>query len=278
MTDLKIYPIKVNESRLNRVDKGILPSIPFLMCIIGRVKAGKSILLNSLALSPRFYGDDFQIKVLISPTAHSDPVNEHMVKEFDFVFTEYNDELLDNLLNLIEEDESKDRWLIIFDDIIGNMDQKKAGKVDSITALSTKYRHIGNENFEGKLSIMIATQYFKFLSPILRNNCSAYFLMGSYSQMELKKISEALSFFGGDEMEFLKLYKKSRQKPHDFLYLSVEHLKAHRNFEEELWDGDSIEFDIPDMSPPEKEDEEEDSNNKKKLQPKKQPLKNSHKK
>jgi len=264
MSDLKIYPVKVNESRLNRIEKGVLPSIPFLMCIIGRVKAGKSVLLNSLALSPRFYGDDFQIKVLISPTAHSDPINEHMVKEFDFVFTEYNDELLDNLLKLIEEDDSKDRWLIIFDDIIGNMDQKKAGKVDAITALSTKYRHIGNEKFEGKLSMIITTQYFKFLSPILRNNCSAYFLMGSYSQAELKKISEALSFFGGDETEFLKLFRKSKKAPHDFLYLSVEHLKAHRNFEEELWDGDPIKFDIPGELSNNTEADEVDNNNKKK--------------
>ena len=77
--DLNIYPVKVNEEKLNVVDKYPLPKIPFFMVILGRVAAGKSCILNSLTLSPRFFRDDFQVKILISPTAESDPMMEHMV-------------------------------------------------------------------------------------------------------------------------------------------------------------------------------------------------------
>lgn len=69
--DLTIYPVNIDESHLNVVDKYPLLPIPFFLTILGRVKAGKSTLLNSLTLSPRFYGDDFQQKILISPTARS---------------------------------------------------------------------------------------------------------------------------------------------------------------------------------------------------------------
>ena len=89
--DLHIYPIKIEDDALNTVDKYPLLPIPFFLTILGRVKAGKSTLLNSLTLSPRFYGDDFQIKILISPTARSDPAMKHIIEHFQFVFEEWSE-------------------------------------------------------------------------------------------------------------------------------------------------------------------------------------------
>ena len=86
--DLTVYPVKIDDENMDIVDKYPLPPIPFFLVILGRVKAGKSNLLNNLTLSPRFYGNDFQIKILISPTLH-DPINKNMVEQFDFVFEEY---------------------------------------------------------------------------------------------------------------------------------------------------------------------------------------------
>ena len=63
--DLKVYPVNIDEDQLNVINKYPLLPIPFFLVILGRVKAGKSTLLNSLTLSPRFYGDDFQVKILI---------------------------------------------------------------------------------------------------------------------------------------------------------------------------------------------------------------------
>jgi len=143
--DLSIYPVKIDEEHLNTVNKYPLLPIPFLLTILGRVKAGKSTILNSLTLSPRFYGDDFQVKILISPTARSDPAMKHIVEHFQFVFEEYSEELLNEIVQMVENDEEGDRYLLVLDDAItGNFKQNKAGRVDEFSALATKYRHIKN--------------------------------------------------------------------------------------------------------------------------------------
>ena len=80
--DLNVYPVIIDETHMDKVDKYPLLPIPFFMVILGRVNAGKSCLLNNLTLSPRFYGNDFQVKILISPTLH-DPINKNMIEHFD---------------------------------------------------------------------------------------------------------------------------------------------------------------------------------------------------
>ena len=238
MTDLKIYPLKDVEDRMNKVDKYPLVSVPFALALVGRIKSGKTVCLNGLCLSKRFYADDFEVKIIISSTVKNDPVNKHLIEDFDFVFEEYSEDLMKELIKMIESDESPARYLIVLDDIIGDMEQKKSGKTDYITSLITKFRHIGNEQYEGKLSLIIITQYFKFLTPILRNNLSGYYLMGRYSGNELKKISDALSYFGGTDQAFLEIYKKSKKGKYDFLFLNVEAMEARRNHEEILWRDD----------------------------------------
>ena len=234
--DLNIYPIKIDRKRLNEGDnKYPLSNSTHLHLIIGRVKAGKSTLLNSLYMSKRFFGKDYKVKILISTTAHNDAVNKYMIEDFDFVFNEYTDALMDELLQMIEEDEEEGRYLIIFDDIIGNVNFKRTGKVDKISELVSHYRHIGNDKQEGKIAIAIASQYWKYFNGILRSNASGYYLLGEFPESEVKKMSEDLSYFGGNQKEFMDLFKRSRKEPHDFLYLSVEHLEARRNHTELLW-------------------------------------------
>ena len=236
--DYKIYPVKLDEDKLNcdTMEKYPLNPSTHLHLCVGRVKAGKSLLCSNLYLSERFYGNDFKHKILISTTAYNDAVNKYMIEDFDFVFTDYTDDLLEEIIDMVKEDDTPDKWLIIFDDIINSSQTfKRAGKTDGLTKLITTYRHIGTENHEGKLSVCICVQYFKYLSPIARNNCSGYFILGHYPQSEIKKMSEALSIFGRDDKGFLNIYNESRKDDYDFLYLSVEHLEARRNIEHLLW-------------------------------------------
>tara|TARA_R110002012_G_C11538824_1_gene601233 strand:+ start:76 stop:1023 length:948 start_codon:yes stop_codon:yes gene_type:complete len=237
--DLKIYPIKIDESKLNQGESKYPLSTPVhLHLIIGRVKAGKSLLVNNLYLSNRFYGDDYKTKVLISSSAYNDAINKHMIDDFDFVFTEYSEGLLEELIKLVEKDEGDGRWLILLDDIIGDVKFSR-GKVDAISSLISKFRHIGNGEVEGKLALCITTQYFKYISTIARNNATAYYIMGTFAEAELKKIAESLSFFGGNDKAFLEIFKRSRKEQYDFLYCSVEHLEARRNHDELIWSKDN---------------------------------------
>jgi len=234
--DLNIYPVKVDKKRLNEGgSKYPLSNSTHLHLICGRVKAGKSTLLNSLYMSKRFFAKDFKVKILISTTAHNDAVNKYMIEDFDFVFDTYSDGLMDEILHMIETDEDTGKYLIIFDDIIGSINFKRVGKVDKISELVSHYRHIGNEKQEGRIAIAIASQYFKYFNGILRTNASAYYILGEFPESEVKKMAEDLSYFGGGKKEFMEVFKQSRRDPHDFLYLSVEHLEARRNHTDLLW-------------------------------------------
>lgn len=233
--DLKILPLNIDTSKLNEIEKYPLCDIPHLLLLVGRVKSGKSVLINNLYLNKNMYGNDFQVKILVSPSAYNDAMNKHLIKEFDYIFTEYSDDLIDELIEMIEKDNTSDKYLLVFDDIVGTTAGSRRGRADKITSLSTLYRHLGNKQHEGKLSICIATQYFKHLTPILRNQASGIYICGSWTDKELKKIAETYDFFGGSEKAFIDLYKKARQNPHDFLFLNCHSMEARRCHNELLW-------------------------------------------
>ena len=251
----KILPLKnLDKEEVGEVDFDILPNVPFLAYVIGSVKSGKSLFMANLFFNPNFpYKDTFDIKILISNTAYNDKIMKPILEQFDFVFTDYSDNLLEEIITMVEDDQSKSKYLLVLEDIIGNVNVKRTGgKVDTLTGLTTRYRHIGNEEQEGKLSICIISQYFKYLNAIQRINASAYFLMGNSPEIELKKMSQELSVFGGSEKEFIEVYKKSKQEPFDFCFLNIQDLTARRNFEEkDLWNTS--------MKKKEEEDQSENS-------------------
>lgn len=218
-----------------------LISTPHAIAIIGSVRAGKTLLWSTLYTNPNFpYKDIFQVKILISNTAMNDKMLKNIIdNEFDFVFDSYSDNLLDEIIEMIEKDITNNRYIIVFEDIIGSIKIKKGGYVDSLTALITKYRHIGNKEIEGKVSLCLITQYFKYLNSIMRLNMSAYFLMGNSSEGELKKYSEEFSVFGGSSKKFIENYKKTKKKKFDFTYLNMKNLTMYRNFEELIWSDDN---------------------------------------
>ena len=238
--NFQILPLKkLDKEEVGEVDFDILPNAPFLAYVIGAVKSGKSLFMANLFFNPNFpYKELFDVKILISNTAYNDKIMKPILEQFDFVFTDYNDSLLEEIIQMVEDDDSNSKYLLVLEDIIGNVNVKRAGSsIDALTGLTTKYRHIGNEDQEGKLSICIISQYFKYLNAIQRINASAYFLMGNSPEIELKKMSQELSVFGGSEKEFINIYKQSKKEPFDFCFLNIQDLTARRNFEETtLWD------------------------------------------
>ena len=236
----QILPLKkLDKDEVGEVDFDVLPNHPFLAYVIGAVKSGKSLFMANLFFNPNFpYKELFDVKILISNTAYNDKIMKPILEQFDFVFTDYNDALMEEIIQMVQDDDSNSKYLLVLEDIIGNVNVKRAGSsIDALTGLTTKYRHIGNEDQEGKLSICIISQYFKYLNAIQRINASAYFLMGNSPEIELKKMSQELSVFGGSEKEFINIYNQSKQEPFDFCFLNIQDLTARRNFEEEpLWD------------------------------------------
>ena len=239
VNNYKILPLKnLKKEEVGEEDFDILPNIPFLAYCIGAVKSGKSLFMANLFFNPNFpYKNTFDVKILISNTAYNDKIMKPIIEQFDFVFTDYNDALLEEIISMVESDDSDCKYLLVLEDIIGNVNVKRmGGSIDALTGLTTKYRHIGNEDKEGKLSIFIISQYFKYLNSIQRLNASAYFLMGNSPEVELKKMSQEMSVFGGSEKEFVGIYNQTKQEPFDFCFLNIQDLTARRNFEENpIW-------------------------------------------
>ena len=70
MTDLKVYPIKIDEDKLGESKKDIIPDLVHFNVLLGKIRSGKSVLLQNLYLSPRFFGDDYDVKISSRGIAH----------------------------------------------------------------------------------------------------------------------------------------------------------------------------------------------------------------
>jgi len=240
--DYTIYPLRVDEDKLGESKKDIIPDLVHFNVFLGKIRSGKSVLLQNLYLSPRFYGDDYDIKILVSPSVHNDVQMKHMVENFDYVFDEYSEDLLLHILDMIRDDEEDNRYLLVLDDLMGcpGFVMKKQGKQDAFSSMITKYRHIGSEALgtEGRLAICLTCQMYRFLTNTIRQNIQGFHIMGTFPESELKKVAEDYSFIGGSQKKFLEIFKNSRKKPFDFLYINIPRLEAWRNYDEKLWSSD----------------------------------------
>ena len=55
VNDLKFKKVKDKSDKLTKIDKGMLPNLPFRMCIVGRSGSGKTSALVSLLCDSRYY-------------------------------------------------------------------------------------------------------------------------------------------------------------------------------------------------------------------------------
>lgn len=238
--DLKIYPIKIDEDKLGE-DKSFypLPSTPHFNVFLGRIRSGKSVLIQNMYLSKkRFYGGAFDVRILISESAKNDTQQKNMIDEFDFFFEEYSETLLAEILSMIENDKEDRKYLLLIDDAMSEkgIRQNKYGR-DAFTSMITRYRHIGSKvlETEGRLCVGLCLQYYKFLTSTLRNQIQGFFLLGELPHSELKKIADDYSFMGGDEKEFIRLFNETRKEDWDFTYMNVPNMEMYRNFDNLVW-------------------------------------------
>jgi hypothetical protein len=238
--DLKIYPIKIDEDKLGE-DKSFypLPSTPHFNVFLGRIRSGKSVLIQNMYLSKkRFYGGAFDVRILISESAKNDTQQKNMIDEFDFFFEEYSETLLAEILSMIENDKEDRKYLLLIDDAMSEkgIRQNKYGR-DAFTSMITRYRHIGSKilETEGRLCVGLCLQYYKFLTSTLRNQIQGFFLLGELPHSELKKIADDYSFMGGDEKEFIRLFNETRKEDWDFTYMNVPNMEMYRNFDDRVW-------------------------------------------
>ena len=224
---LEILPVKDPDrpkNVLKRVPSEVLPDIAKNCCIliIGKVRSSKSTIISNLMLHPDMYNDLFENVVIISPTASQDATSRFLVqKHHQNIHHEYDDLIIDNLIEHQKSFKKEERPLtmIIVDDSLGVIPRHA-----KLWYLCSRYRHYN-------ICLIITSQAFKAVPPILRVNASDILVCWNLADIEVEKIAEEYGSLVGTDKAFVDLYKSQIQKdPYTFLYLSMETGHVYKNF------------------------------------------------
>ena len=135
-----------------------------------------------------------------------------------------------------EEHDEDQKYLIIFDDILGSLPKANSRDAKWFDKFISTYRHGGGICGEGSISLMFFVQYFNSLTPVLRTNASYYVLLGQQGDKQLKVLAEELHPAAGDsEEDFYRVYNDAKKKPYDFLMLDFRKMRAFRNLTDLLY-------------------------------------------
>lgn len=207
-----------------------LPKMPCLGLLIGSVRSGKSNLIVNLFCNEGFYKGMFDTVRIISTTLHTDNKGKLLEKYFD-CSDHYEDMMIEEIKQEQSMYEREDRpsYALVLDDVL----TQDFSKSNAVSFFSTRFRHYID-------LYLIATQSFRSVSGMIRNNANSIFVCRQQNNKELMKIAEEYGPMVGGEDNFIKLYKIIHKEPYQIMYIDLQSNPARvlRNFEEVLWEGD----------------------------------------
>ena len=229
---LKILQVQDPERPKNVLARKIDPVLPDIaknccILIIGKVRASKSTIISNLMLNENFYKDLFDSVHIISPTASQDATSRFLVDKYEGnVHNEYSDDLIESILRRQKSFPKDERPLVmlVIDDCLGLIPQNSL-----LWHLSSRYRHYN-------ICMIITTQAFKRVDPVLRVNASHVLVCWNLADIEIEKIAAEYGSLLGTDENFLSTYKRMVQKdPYTFLYLNMDNGEVHKNFTERIY-------------------------------------------
>lgn len=253
MNKYEIKPYKkVDEDKKGKLIPDHLPHHPFRWLIIAPSYSGKSVMVSNLLSNSNFgYKNYFshleKIKVentkdilkdeeqeeketikrvsdifIICPTFYSDyDVWQPCNLDEENIFTEYNDEIIQSLIELQQER-------------IDNLGRKKAPKIllildDCVLEQGKNNKTIEHIFFKGRhynINTIICSQNFYSLAPSIRLNCS-HICVFKVNPMELEKLALNENI---DPSIYKKYYEIATNDKYSFLYLDRKNKKYFKNF------------------------------------------------
>ncbi len=241
--DLKIKPVEIDDSKFNKEELGpfVFPSCSI---VLGAVASGKTTWLHNFIriTEPIFDGK----VILFSPTLKNDPILDKLIEEDDILeyFENYTNGTLMKVLETIKdmdeddmgEDKKEEKYLIIFDDILGSLPRVGSREANWFNKFISTYRHGGGIAPEGSISLVFCIQKFTSLLPVLRENASYYVLLGQFGDKNLKHLAEELHPASGhNEKDFMEKWHESHKEPFDFMMLDFRKMKTYRNLTDLLY-------------------------------------------
>jgi len=226
----QIYKVKdvVETSKFDDIHDH-LPKMPSLCLIIGSIKSGKSNLMVNFFCNPDFYKGRFDIVRIISTTLNSDTKGKILKKHFD-CSDHYNDSMIEEIKqaqSLYEEKKDRPTYALVLDDVL----TKDFSKNNAVSFFSTRFRHYID-------FYVIATQTFRAVSGMIRNNCTDVIIARQQNQKELVKIAEEYgSMLEGGEETFMRLYNEVHTEQYQMMYMKLSENPPHvfKNFSERIY-------------------------------------------
>jgi len=226
--DFKIYPVRKEEEFVT-IDRDLPePFKPLFekngaaIAIFGGMGSGKGNLMSNFFLREDMFKGLFNGGFyFISPTAHNDLTNVHLVREADFVSTEYSDELMEGIYNNIMNIDKDDRELscIILDDCLGSIKQNSA-----MNRITSTVRHM-------KSLLVYSLQACKGLPPTIRSNISSTIIFYTPSEKQYNDLTEIHSHLGGEE-NWQRCYHDATSRKYQFMYNCFKTMRIFK------WGGD----------------------------------------
>ena len=117
---------------------------------------------------------------------------------------------------------------LVLDDVL----TKDFSKNNAVSFFSTRFRHYID-------LYVIATQSFRAVSGMIRNNATNVIICRLQNMKEREKVCEEYGPMVGGEENFNSLYDKIHSSPYQYMVLDLQSNPARvlRNFEEVLWQG-----------------------------------------
>mgnify|MGYP001279360188 CR=1 FL=1 len=197
--------------------------MPFRIAVVGKSGSGKTSVLVQLLASPFFYGNDFQGEniYIVSGSLTNDEKLQRLIKYKNIpeenLFPAYNDgeinvlyEFLENEFKTLRKEGKKPPHnVILFDDVsyAGNL----AKKFGAMSRLVCNCRKIS-------VSLVILSQYFKHLSPVVRQNVNGAIIFHQ-SNSQVDAISEDFNYADSKKI-FRKTFHDVTAKPHGFFVIN----------------------------------------------------------
>jgi len=172
---------------------------PSTTIVLAKKFSGKTNLLLNIVDKSQF--DNVWIVSLTGFTGKLDSLCE----DSDCLLEDVSDTMINELLKLHKEDKMKS--LIVFDDVIGQVDMRSKG----MQKLATMGRNFG-------ISIIISAQDFFKVPPIWRRN-SEYWYIGNLTDSNIEAVAKELSVPSFQKRRIRQeLGEIARDKNHDWLY------------------------------------------------------------
>ena len=211
----KIICQKTNKDNLyqpNCSKLEILPELPFGMAIVGRSGSGKTQMMIHMMTSEHLLKNTFDFIYLWTGTKADNEMIKALNLPKDCIKNDFEEDDVKKIMDKMEKTVERRGFqntpsvCFIFDDFLN---KPKFMKSPTMIKLATANRHLN-------ISYILLSQYYKKLSPVIRQNV-AYIAFFPASLSEVIKLAEEQCPANTSHKDMIKLVQYATNTPYQFL-------------------------------------------------------------